>query len=144
MSITFLIPAELLLSSIGKFLLICLALNFFFVSIKLLGAFKDLGSGYGEELIIQLANNPLIGLLIGVLVTSIAQSSSMTTSLVVGLAAAGALGNEPLMVLSRAIPIILGANVGTTITNMIVSIAHIGNKREFERAFSAAASASLG
>jgi sodium-dependent phosphate cotransporter len=126
------------LSSLGKFLLICLALNFFFVSIKLLGAFKDLGSGYGEELIIQLANNPLIGLLIGVLVTSIAQSSSMTTSLVVGLAAAGALGSEPLLVLARAIPIILGANVGTTITNMIVSIAHIGNKREFERAFSAA------
>jgi len=123
---------------IGKFLLICLALNFFFVSIKLLGAFKDLGSGYGEELITQLASNPLIGLLIGVLVTSIAQSSSMTTSLVVGLAAAGALGNEPLLVLARAIPIILGANVGTTITNMIVSIAHIGNKREFERAFSAA------
>jgi len=122
----------------GKFLLICLALNFFFVSIKLLGAFKDLGSGYGEQLIIQLADNPLIGLLIGVLVTSIAQSSSMTTSLVVGLAAAGALGNEPLAVLARAIPIILGANVGTTITNMIVSIAHIGNKREFERAFSAA------
>ncbi len=126
------------LGAIGKFLLICLALNFFFVSIKLLGAFKDLGSGYGEDLIIQLASNPLIGLLIGVLVTSIAQSSSMTTSLVVGLAAAGALGAEPMMVLARAIPIILGANVGTTITNMIVSIAHIGNKREFERAFSAA------
>jgi sodium-dependent phosphate cotransporter len=126
------------LASFGKILLICMALNFFFVSISLLGAFKDLGSGYGEQLIIQLADNPLIGLLIGVLVTSIAQSSSMTTSLVVGLAAAGALGGEPEVVLARAVPIILGANVGTTITNMIVSIAHIGNKREFERAFSAA------
>ena len=68
------------LVALGKFLLICLALNYFFVSIKLLGAFKDLGSGYGEELIIQLADNPVIGLLIGVLVTSVAQSSCSTIS----------------------------------------------------------------
>ncbi len=122
----------------GKFLLICLALNYFFVSIKLMGAFKSLGSGMGEQLIVQLADNPLIGLLIGVLVTSVAQSSSATTSLVVGLVAAGALGSDPALALSRAIPIIMGANVGTTITNTIVSIAHIGNKREFEQAFSCA------
>ncbi len=121
-----------------KFCLVCFALNCFFVSIKLLGAFRELGSGYGQTLIMQLADNPIIGLLIGILVTSIAQSSSMTTSLVVGLVAAGVLGEDQVVALTRAIPIILGANVGTTITNTIVSTAHIGNHSEFERAFSAA------
>ena len=121
------------LLSVGKILLICLALDCFFVSIQLLGVFREFGSGYGEELIIQLADNPLIGLLIGILVTSIAQSSSVTTSLVVGLVAAGALGSDPVQALVRAVPIILGANVGTTITNTIVSTAHIGRQDEFQR-----------
>lgn len=126
------------LVSVGKVLLICLALDFFFVSIQLLGAFREFGSGYGEDLIIQLADNPIIGLLIGILVTSIAQSSSVTTSLVVGLVAAGALGSDPAQALVRAVPIIMGANVGTTITNTLVSTAHIGVRSEYERAFSAA------
>jgi len=126
------------LVGVGRFILVCLALNYFFVSIKLLGAFKSLGSGVGEQLIVQLADNPVIGLLIGVLVTSVAQSSSATTSLVVGLVASGSLGSDPALALARAIPIIMGANVGTTITNTIVSIAHIGSKKEFERAFSCA------
>ena len=123
---------------LGKLLLVCLALDGFFVSIKLLGAFREFGSGYGETLIMELACNPMVGLLIGILVTSIVQSSSVTTSLVVGLVAAGALGNDPTQAMVRAVPIIMGANVGTTITNILVSTAHIGNPREFERAFSSA------
>ncbi len=126
------------LLSMGKFLLVCLALNCFFVSIQLLGAFREFGAGYGQELVSNLADNPVIGLLIGILVTSIAQSSSVTTSLVVGLVAAGALGSDPAQALVRAVPIIMGANVGTTITNMIVSTAHMTQRKEFERAFSAA------
>ena len=62
----------------------------------------------------------------------------MTTSLVVGLVAAGALGSDPAQALVRAVPIIMGANVGTTITNTLVSTAHIGVRSEYERAFSAA------
>jgi sodium-dependent phosphate cotransporter len=77
-------------------------------------------------------SHPLIGLFIGVLATSIAQSSSLTTSIVVSLVAGGTL--TPAL----AIPVVMGANIGTSITNIIVSLGHLTRSDEFERAFSAA------
>ncbi len=114
------------------------SLDAFFVAIKLLGAFKDVGSGYGETLMAGMAGRPLLGVLVGVLVTSIIQSSSTTTSLVVGLAAAGVFGPDPEIALATAVPIIMGANIGTTVTNTLVSFGHMGNRGEFRRAFAAA------
>ena len=58
------------------------------------------------------------------------QSSSTTTSMVVGLVAAGSL------TIRNAIPIIMGANIGTTVTNTLVAMGHITRKEEFRRAFS--------
>jgi Na+/phosphate symporter len=72
------------------------------------------------------------GLFIGILATSIIQSSSSTTSIVVGMVASGALE------ISTAIPIIMGANIGTSVTNTLVSLTHINRSNEFNRAFSAA------
>jgi len=114
------------------------ALDVFFVSIKLLSAFKALGAGYGNDLILNLADNPFIGLLIGILVTSVVQSSSSTTSLVVGLVAAGTLGDDPASSVRVAVPIIMGANIGTSVTNTLVSFGHVGDPREFKRAYAAA------
>jgi len=121
-----------------KLVALIAALDFFFVSIGLLGAFKDLGSGYGATLIQNLASNPFIGLMLGVLVTSVIQSSSTTTSIVVGLAASGAFGSDQADALRLAVPVIMGANIGTSITNTLVSLGNIGNKREFKQAFSCA------
>ena len=115
-----------------------LALNVFFVAIKLLGAFKSLGSGYGEVLIQDLAQNPFLGLLVGILVTSIIQSSSTTTSITVGLVAAGVLGDDPIIALQMAIPIIMGANIGTSVTNTLVSLGQAGHRVEFQRAYGSA------
>ena len=114
------------------------ALNAFFVAIHLLGAFKDIGSGYGETLMAGLANRPILGVLVGLLVTSILQSSSTTTALAVGLAASGCFGADHLEALETAVPIVMGANIGTTVTNTIVSFGHVDDRREFRRAFSAA------
>ncbi|MBO8130400.1 MAG: Na/Pi symporter [Candidatus Marinimicrobia bacterium] len=106
-------------------------LYLFLLSIKLIGgSFKLMGKGFAETLI-KTTSNPFAGLFIGILTTSIVQSSSMTTSLVVGLVATG------VMPIYIAIPIVIGANIGTTITNIIVSLGHIRNSIEFERAFSA-------
>jgi len=121
----------------GKLLGFLLSLNVFFVAIKLLGAFKSLGSGYGEVLIQNLAQNPFIGLFVGILITSIIQSSSTTTSITVGLVAAGVFGDDPAKALALAIPIIMGANIGTSITAMLVSLGHAGNSLEFRRAIAA-------
>lgn len=125
-------------TGIGKLLLFLMLLNVFFVSISLLGAFKDLGHGQGEILIRQLAANPIAGLLLGIVITSVIQSSSTTTSIVVALTAAGSFGPDRAESLYMAIPIIMGANVGTSVTNLLVSLSMIGNRREFERAFSCA------
>jgi len=125
-------------TGIGKAAGFLLALNVFFVAIKLLGAFKSMGSGYGEVLMQDLAQDPLVGLFIGILITSVIQSSSTTTSITVGLVAAGVFGEDPTTALRMAVPIIMGANIGTSVTNAIVSLGHIGNRTEFRRAYGAA------
>ncbi|MCP4569665.1 MAG: hypothetical protein GY841_18965 [FCB group bacterium] len=89
---------------------------------------KLFGGGFAETLLSTTAN-PIVGLFIGILVTSVVQSSSMTTSLVVGMVGGG------MMSVGNAIPIIMGANIGTTITNLMVSLVHINRSAEFRRAF---------
>jgi len=107
-------------------------LYLFFVSIELVGAaFKGFGRGFAETLIATTAN-PLVGLFIGILSTSVMQSSSMTTSILVGMVAVGAVS------VRNAIPVVMGANIGTTVTNTIVAMAHITRKQEFQRAFGGA------
>ena len=118
--------------------LLFVLMDVFFVAISLMSAFKEIGSGYGQQLMYDLAHNPFIGLFMGILVTAVIQSSSTTSALVVGLVAAGAFGDSPADAISMAIPIIMGANIGTSITNIIVSLAHIGRPEEFRRAFSCA------
>lgn len=90
-----------------------------------------MGKGLAETLITT-TTNPWVGLFIGILSTSIVQSSSFTTSIVVGLVAGGALN------VANAIPIIMGANIGTSVTNTIVSMAQIRRSIEFRMAFAAA------
>lgn len=104
----------------------------FFVSLELMGtSMKLLGEGFAEQLV-RTTSNPFIALFIGILATSIVQSSSTVTSLVVSAVAGGGL------TVAGAIPIVLGANVGTSVTNTIVSLGHIGRKDEFGRALGAA------
>lgn len=103
----------------------------FLVSIGLLGkAFKLFSGGFVGDLI-QSANNPVVGLFEGILVTTLVQSSSTTTSLVVALVASGT------MPVSVAIPVIMGANIGTSVTNTLVSLGHLARGQEFRRAFAA-------
>jgi len=78
------------------------------------------------------ADNPLVGLFVGILATSIFQSSSFTTSFAVALVA-----TTPLS-LHQAIFIIMGANIGTSVTNVGVSFTHIRRSAEFERAYGSA------
>ena len=78
------------------------------------------------------ADNPLVGLFVGILATSIFQSSSFTTSFAVSLVV-----TTPLT-LHQAIFIVMGANIGTSVTNVGVSFTHVRRKDEFQRAYSAA------
>ncbi|MDP8242141.1 MAG: Na/Pi symporter [Candidatus Celaenobacter antarcticus] len=122
------------LNKIFKILLLIILIYFFFLSIVMMGAGFKSFSGLSENLIASVSN-PIMGLLIGILTTSIVQSSSTTTSIVVGLVASNILGADSIRI---AIPIIMGANIGTTITNTIVSLGHISRTDEFKRAYGCA------
>lgn len=120
------------LSALRRILVVVLLLYGFLVAIDLLGtSFKLVGKDTAENLISSL-DNPFCGLLAGVLATVLVQSSSVTTATIVGLVGSGAV---PLHI---AVPMIMGANIGTTITNTLVSLAHVGRKDEFQRAFAGA------
>ncbi|MFQ5890694.1 MAG: Na/Pi symporter [Gemmatimonadota bacterium] len=103
----------------------------FLVSIGMLSkAFKLFGGGLVDD-ILRSASNPVVGLFVGILATTLVQSSSTTTSLVVAMVGGGT------MPVSTAIPVIMGANIGTSVTNTLVSLGHLRRGREFYRAFSA-------
>lgn len=92
---------------------------------------KALGSGALDSFMTAV-QNPFLGLVTGILATTLVQSSSVTTSLVVGMVASGTLP------IASAVPMVMGANIGTTVTNTLAALAQIGQKREFRRAFAAA------
>jgi len=118
-----------LMQRIVKAILIAALFYIFFVSIALMShSFKCFGSEFSEKLI-QTTSNPIVGLFIGLLATSIIQSSTTTTSMVVGFVAGGALS------IRCAVPIVMGANIGTTVTCALVALGHITRKEEFKRAY---------
>lgn len=104
----------------------------FLVSIKLLETgIKVLGEGAAEGLF-DGVSNPFAGLAAGILATVLVQSSSVTTATIVALVGSGSLQLE------TAVPMILGANIGTTVTNTLVSLGSVARRTEFRRAFAAA------
>ena len=106
----------------------------FLVGVKGLGdGFRLLGHDFVTSFF-RATENPFVGLMIGILATTLVQSSSVTTAMIVGLVAAP---DNPLPLLN-AVPMIMGANIGTTVTNTIVSLAHLRRRDEFVRAFSVA------
>ena len=92
-------------------------LGIFLYGINLVGkALKDLSGSKLKKIIEKSTNTPIKGVLIGFIVTAIIQSSSGTTSLVVALVAAN------LMALSQATWVIIGANIGTAITSVLIGL----------------------
>lgn len=100
---------------------------------KAIQALADTGllGGSREEVFSHVAN-PFAGLALGVLFTVMVQSSSTTTATIVAVVGSGVLSVED------AVPMIMGANIGTTVTSTLVSLGHIRRRTEFRRAFAAA------
>ena len=99
-----------------------LALVLFFTSLDLLGeSFELMGEDAAQTLLATTAN-PIVAFFVGILATTLVQSSSTTTSLTVALVASGNLAPV------AAIPVMLGANIGTSVTNTIVALGHFRNR----------------
>lgn len=113
-------------------LLVMALLYAFLVGVKMLeSGIKGIGSDYTDPLFASVSN-PLAGLFVGVLATVLVQSSSVTTATIVGLVASGVVGVE------AAVPMIMGANIGTTVTNTLVSLTNARRSEQFRLAFTAA------
>ncbi len=109
----------------------------FFLFLFLVGV-KSLESGIGafgadtSERLFDLVSSPIAAVSAGILATVLVQSSSVSTATIVGLVGSGALS------LGAAVPMIMGANIGTTVTNTLAALGHIRQGLEFRRAFAAA------
>ncbi|MEH0157803.1 Na/Pi symporter [Limibacter armeniacum] len=111
---------------------ILMVLFVFLVSLSLMSSgFKLMGKDVASE-IMTVTSNPFIGLFVGLLATALVQSSSTTTAMIVAIVASGALS------LQNAVPMIMGANIGTSVTSTIVALGHLSNKDEFNKAIGAA------
>lgn len=104
----------------------------FLVGVALLeSGIGALGSDFTDGLLEQVAN-PISGLSAGILATVLVQSSSVSTATIVGLVGAGTLS------LPIAVPMIMGANIGTTVTNTLAALGNIRRSDEFRRGFASA------
>lgn len=112
--------------------LIMLILWAFLLSLDMMGAGFKLMSKDIVDQVFGVAGNPFISLFIGLFATAMMQSSTTTTSIIVILVASGALP------LQNAVPMIMGANIGTSVTSTLVALGHIHKKEEFRSAISAA------
>ncbi|NER39751.1 MAG: Na/Pi cotransporter family protein [Oscillatoria sp. SIO1A7] len=101
------------------------------VAVGAIGAGFKSAIGETSKRLFIFATNPLMGLVVGTVVTALIQSSSTVTSIIVGLVAGG-------LPVATAVPMVMGANIGTTITNTLVSLGHVTDKTEFKKAFAAA------
>jgi len=119
------------LVTLAKILGVAVCLYLFLVGIGGMGySFKLFGKEFSEK-ILKATDSAFVGLFIGILATTIVQSSSTTTSVIIGMVAAEAIG------VRSAIFMVMGANIGTTVTAKLVSLGHITRKAEFRRAFAA-------
>ncbi|KAM4585701.1 sodium-dependent phosphate transport protein 2A-like [Fundulus diaphanus] len=124
-----------LLINLSKIPLLFILLFLFICSLDTLSSAFQLAGGKVAGDIFQdnaVLSNPVAGLVVGILVTILVQSSSTSTSIVVSLVASGVLEAK------SAVPIIMGSNIGTSVTNTIVAMMHAAERNEFQRAFAGA------
>ncbi|XP_031753133.1 sodium-dependent phosphate transport protein 2B isoform X2 [Xenopus tropicalis] len=118
-----------------KFVSLVTLLYFFVCSLDILSSAFQLVGGKAAGDIFKnhsVLSNPVAGIVIGVLVTVLVQSSSTSTSIVVSMVSSN------ILTVRTAIPIIMGANIGTSVTNTIVALMQSGDRNEFRRAFAGA------
>lgn len=112
--------------------IVLLLLYVFLIGVALLEVgIAELGEDFTTGLLDRVAN-PLAGLFAGLLFTVLVQSSSVSTAAIVGLVGAGTIPLE------LAVPMIMGANIGTTITNTLAALGNIRRPNEFRPGFAAA------
>lgn len=118
-----------------RFLVVICCLYFFFCSLDLLSTAGKLITGkYASAFLAgyPILKNPIVGFMLGVFGTVLLESSSATTSVLVGLV------SGQVVEVRQAIPIVIGANVGTSVTSTFVALLQIRHDEYFGPSFSCA------
>jgi solute carrier family 34 (sodium-dependent phosphate cotransporter) len=113
----------------GYFLMLLALFLFIFAIDSLTAAMSQLNNSLAIE-VLQATKNPFISLFIGLLLTALLQSSSTVTASVVAVVASGTISLE------QGVPMVMGANIGTTLTSTLVSFSYIMKKGRFRKALS--------
>ena len=106
-------------------------LYFFLFGLELLGASAKVMTGCTAGALFGEDTNPIAGIMIGILATVLMQSSSTTTSIIVTLV-------PDVVSVEQGIFMVMGANIGTSVTNTIVAMGQVGDSEQLERAFAGA------
>ncbi|XP_026959984.1 sodium-dependent phosphate transport protein 2C isoform X3 [Sagmatias obliquidens] len=114
---------------LGSLYLFICSLDILSSAFQLLGS-KVAGDIFKDNVVLS---NPVAGLVIGVLGTVLVQSSSTSSSIVVSMVA------SKLLTVRASVPVIMGVNVGTSVTSTLVSMAQSGDRDAFRRAFGGSA-----
>ncbi|MEB3161028.1 MAG: hypothetical protein VKL20_06170 [Synechocystis sp.] len=116
---------------LGQWLGLIVGLYTLLLSVNLISNGLELWVGDRLGSLFTFAQNPLLGLLVGLFATALVQSSSAVTTILVGLVAGG-------LPVAIAVPMVMGANMGTTVTNTVASLGFLRQQDNFEKAFAAA------
>ncbi len=117
---------------VRRLLTVLVLLYLFLIGVKCLSTGLKMMGGDFAKTLFDMTEQPFISLMAGMLATVLFQSSSVTTSIIVGLVSAGTLS------IGGAVPMIMGANLGTSVTNTLVSLGYMKDKVNFKKAFAAA------
>ena len=117
---------------VRRLLTVLILLFVFFVGVKCLSTGLKMMGGDFAKTLFDMTDQPFVSLMAGMLATVLFQSSSVTTAIIVGLVSAGTLG------VGASVPMIMGANLGTSVTNTLVSLGYIKDKANLKKAFAAA------
>ncbi len=110
------------MESLKPILSFCAGLAFFLYGMNVMSdSLEKLAGGKMEKTLKKMTSNPAKSLLLGMVITAVIQSSSAMTVMLVGLV------NSGIMQLSQSIGVIMGANIGTTVTAWILTLAGIGD-----------------
>ena len=118
-------------NSAMKWLLLIFLVYLMLTAVSIIGTGFKIATSDQAKSLFEFAENPIAALVIGMTATALIQSSSTVSSIIVAMVAGG-------LPINIAIPMIMGANIGTSITSTLVSLGHIRDKDEFQKAFSAA------
>lgn len=103
--------------SITNLLMLLGGLGLFLYGMQMMGSGLEAAAGNRMKRILErLTSNPILGVLVGAVITAVVQSSSATTVMVVGFV------NSGMMTLRQAVWVIMGANIGTTITGQLIAL----------------------